>query len=92
MTLPRGDQAAAQKPAGSAGASGGAPRVLERGGAVSARRPFRMLLERDVAEIERRLRLYRQNTPKRIAEEMRVHINTITCVSLGRHPVQQIRE
>lgn len=52
------------------------------------RRPFRMLLERDVAEIERRLRLYRENAPKRIAEELGVHINTVCTINLGRHPVQ----
>jgi len=47
-----------------------------------------MLLERDVAEIERRLSLYRENCPKRIAEEMGVHINTVSKVNLGLHPVQ----
>jgi hypothetical protein len=47
-----------------------------------------MLLERDVAEIERRLRLYRDNAPKRIAEQLGVHINTVCTVNLGRHPVQ----
>jgi hypothetical protein len=52
------------------------------------RRPFRMLLERDVEEIERRLRLYRDNAPKRIADELGVHINTVCTVNLGRHPVQ----
>ncbi len=55
------------------------------------RRPFRMLLERDVAEIERRLRLYRENAPKRIAEELGVHINTVCTVNLGRHPVQGMK-
>jgi hypothetical protein len=52
------------------------------------RRPWRYLLERDIAEVERRLRLYRANTPKRIAEEMGLHINTICVINLGRHPVQ----
>jgi len=47
-----------------------------------------MLLERDVAEIERRLALYRANCPKRICEELRVHPNTVTKIHLGRHPVQ----
>lgn len=47
-----------------------------------------MLLERDVAEIERRLRLYRENCPKRIAQEMGVHPNTICAADLGRHPIQ----
>jgi hypothetical protein len=46
-------------------------------------RPFRMLLECDVAEVERRLRLYRANTPKRIAEEMRLHVNTVSAINLG---------
>jgi hypothetical protein len=46
------------------------------------------VLERDVAEIERRLRLYREKAPKRIAEEMGVHLNTVTTINLGRHPVQ----
>lgn len=54
----------------------------------AGRRPFRMLLERDVAEIERRLRLYRENAPKRIAQELGVHINTVCTVNLGRHPAQ----
>jgi hypothetical protein len=52
------------------------------------RRPWRYMTERDVAEIERRLRLYRDNAPKRIAEDMRVHVNTVTVVNLGRHPIQ----
>jgi hypothetical protein len=52
------------------------------------RRPWRMLLERDIAEIERRLELYRSNAPKRIAEDMRVHLNTVCTVNLGRHPIQ----
>lgn len=52
------------------------------------RHPFRMLLERDVAEIERRLKLYRENAPKRIAQELGVHINTVGTINLGRHPVQ----
>lgn len=47
-----------------------------------------MLLERDVAEIERRLRLYRENAPKRIAEDLQVHVNTVCSINLGRHPVQ----
>jgi hypothetical protein len=55
---------------------------------MSARRPWRMLIERDVAEIERRLRLYRENSPKRIAAELGVHENTITRINLGRHPIQ----
>lgn len=46
------------------------------------------LLESDIAEIERRLLLYRLNAPKRIAEDLGVHINTVTTVNLGRHPVQ----
>lgn len=54
----------------------------------SGRRPFRMLLERDVAEIERRLRLHRENSPKRIAAELHVHTNTVSRINLGRHPVQ----
>jgi hypothetical protein len=52
------------------------------------RRPFRMLLERDVAEVERRLRLHRENAPKRIAAELGLHENTISRINLGRHPVQ----
>jgi hypothetical protein len=52
------------------------------------RRPWRMLLERDVAEIERRLRLYRENCPKRICQDMGVHQNTVTKIHLGRHPIQ----
>jgi hypothetical protein len=59
-------------------------------GAGRVRRPWRMLLERDVAEIERRLRLYRDNCPKRIAEDMGVHINTVSKVNLGLHPVQAL--
>lgn len=55
---------------------------------MSSRRPFRMLLERDVAEIERRLRLYRENSPKVIAAELGVHINTVCTVNLGKHHVQ----
>jgi len=47
-----------------------------------------MRLERDVAEVERRLRLYRENCPKRVAEDLRVHPNTISAINLGRHPVQ----
>jgi hypothetical protein len=47
-----------------------------------------MLIERDVAEIERRLSLYRANTPKRIAQEMGVHQNTVTTINLKRHPIQ----
>jgi hypothetical protein len=57
-------------------------------GSGRARRPWRMLLERDVAEIERRLRLYRENTPQRIAEEMGVHVNTVSTINLRRHPIQ----
>jgi len=52
------------------------------------RRRWRMLLERDVAEIERRLRLYRENAPKRIAQDLHVHLNTVCSINLGRHPVQ----
>jgi hypothetical protein len=52
------------------------------------RRPWRYLLERDIAEVERRLRLYRANTPKRIAEEMQMHPNTVSKINLGRHSVQ----
>jgi hypothetical protein len=37
---------------------------------------------------ERRLSLYRENCPKRIAEDMGVHINTVSKVNLGLHPVQ----
>ena len=55
---------------------------------MRARRPWRRLLERDVAEIERRLQLHRQHAPKRIAAEMRVHENTVSKINLGRHPVQ----
>jgi hypothetical protein len=55
---------------------------------MSARRPWRMLIERDVAEIERRQRLYRDNAPKRIAEEMRLHLNTVCTINFGRHPIQ----
>jgi hypothetical protein len=55
---------------------------------MSARRPWRYMTERDATEIKRRLRLYRENAPKRIAEEMRVHLNTVTVVNLGRHPIQ----
>jgi hypothetical protein len=47
-----------------------------------------MLLGRDMAEIERRLRLHRENAPKRIAQEMGVHLNTVCTINLGRHPVQ----
>ena len=59
-----------------------------RGGAAMNRRPWRMLIERDVAEIERRLELYRRNSPKRIAAEMGVHQNTVTIINLQRHPIQ----
>jgi hypothetical protein len=52
------------------------------------RRPWRYMTERDVPEIQRRLRLYRDNAPKRIVEEMGVHVNTVTTINLGRHPVQ----
>jgi hypothetical protein len=54
----------------------------------ATRRRWRMLLERDVAEIERRLRLYRENCPKRICQDMGVHPNTVCAINLGRHPVQ----
>jgi hypothetical protein len=54
----------------------------------SGRRRGGALLERDVLEIERRLALHRENTPKRIAVELRVHPNTISAINLGRHPVQ----
>jgi len=47
-----------------------------------------MLLERDVAEIARRLRLYRENCPKYIAEERGVYPNTVAKVQLVWHPVQ----
>jgi DNA-binding transcriptional ArsR family regulator len=57
-------------------------------GSGRVRRPFRMLLERDVAEIERRLALYRENCPKQIAEDLGVHPSTISAINLGRHPVQ----
>jgi hypothetical protein len=56
---------------------------------ATQRRPWRMLIERDVAEIERRLRLYRDNAPKRIAEELRVHPNTVCAINLGRHVIQR---
>jgi hypothetical protein len=46
------------------------------------RRPFRMLIERDVAEIERRLELYRENAPKRIAADLNIQPNTITKINL----------
>ena len=52
------------------------------------RRPWRMLLERGVAEIERRLRLYRSSAPKAIAADMGMHINAVSKVNLGQHPVQ----
>jgi hypothetical protein len=52
------------------------------------RRPWRMLLERDVAEVERRLRLHRENAPKRIAADLQLHPNTVSRINLGRHPVQ----
>jgi hypothetical protein len=55
----------------------------------SGRRPRRMLIERDVAEIERRLALYRENAPKRIAADMHCHINTVNAVALHRHSVQR---
>ncbi len=54
-------------------------------GSGQVRRPLRMLLERDVAEIERRLTLYRANTPKAIAADMGVHINTVSKINLGLH-------
>jgi hypothetical protein len=53
-----------------------------------ARRPWRMLLERDVAEIERRLALQRRHCTKRICADLQVHPNTVTAIRLGRHPVQ----
>lgn len=52
------------------------------------KRPWRMLLERDIAEIERRLSLYQDNAPKRIAEDMGIHLNTVCTVNLRRHPIQ----
>lgn len=56
----------------------------------SANRPAGApLIEADVREIERRLRLHRANSPKRIAAELHVHPNTICQINLGRHPVQQ---
>ena len=54
----------------------------------SARRPWRYLTERDVTEVERRLALYRSNTPQRIAADLGLHPNTITKINLGRHPIQ----
>jgi hypothetical protein len=54
----------------------------------SGRRPWRTLIERDIAEIERRLRLYRENAPKRIAAELGLHENTVSKINLGRHPIQ----
>jgi hypothetical protein len=60
-------------------------------GSVRTRRPWRMLLERDAAEIERRLRLHRENCPKRICQELGVHPNTVSAINLGRHPVQARR-
>jgi hypothetical protein len=47
----------------------------------SGRRRGCALLERDVLEIERRLALHRENTPKRIAVELRVHPNTISTIN-----------
>jgi hypothetical protein len=55
---------------------------------VTQGRPWRMLLERDVTEIERRLALDRQNAPKRIAVDMGLHPNTVCAINLGRHPLQ----
>ena len=55
---------------------------------MTARRPFRTLLERDVAEVEPRLRLQRENAPRRIAADLRLHRNTASLINLGRHPVQ----
>ena len=54
----------------------------------SARRPWRMLLERDVAEIERRLALHRENSVKSICRDLHVHPNTVSAINLKRHPVQ----
>jgi hypothetical protein len=51
-------------------------------------RPWRTLLERDITEIERRLRLYRENAPKRIAADLGLHENTICKINLGKHPIQ----
>jgi hypothetical protein len=42
-----------------------------------------MLLERDVAQVERRLRPHRENAPKR-----RICIATSSRIGLGRPPVQ----
>jgi hypothetical protein len=47
-----------------------------------------MLLERDVAEIERRLALHRGNCVTRICADMGVHANTVSVIRLGRHPLQ----
>jgi hypothetical protein len=52
------------------------------------RRPWRYLIESDVAEIQRRLKRYRENAPKKIASDLGVHLNTVTVVNLGRHPIQ----
>jgi hypothetical protein len=47
------------------------------------------LLEHEVREIERRLRLHRDHAPKKIAADLGVHPNTISCIALGRHRIQQ---
>lgn len=84
----RGEGRAAAQPSRRAQAAS-ADRADAAAGALSRRpRRWRMLLERDVAEIERRLRLYRENAPKRIAEDLKVHVNTVCSINLGRHPVQ----
>ncbi len=55
---------------------------------TSRRPPGAPLLEADVFEIMRRLALHKAHAPKRIAAELRVHLNTISAINLGRHPVQ----
>ena len=54
----------------------------------TVRRPWCTLIERDIADVERRPRLYRAKTPKRIAEDMGRHPNTISTINLRRHPIQ----
>lgn len=46
------------------------------------------LSERDVADIERRLQLYRENAPKRIAHELGVDKDVIYHIGLGVHAIQ----
>jgi hypothetical protein len=57
-------------------------------GSGRARRAWRYLTEREVIEVERRLALYRANTPQRIAADVGLHPNTVTKINLGRHPIQ----